>query len=95
MLRVTWLRNASNSAVLVEPGVTAGRLSCSLLSTIMSCSRRSIAALGLPCFFSAVISAPRLFSCASSFSASDGALFRVANSALKALTWACNCVLAV
>jgi hypothetical protein len=40
----------------------AGRLSCSLLRTTISCSRRSIAALGLPCFFSAVISAPRLFS---------------------------------
>jgi hypothetical protein len=30
-----------------------GRLSCSLLSTTISCSNRSMAALGLPCFFNA------------------------------------------
>ncbi|MOA35178.1 hypothetical protein D3C78_1566100 [compost metagenome] len=83
MLRVTWPRKASNSAVLP--------LSCWLLSTITSCSRRSMAELEVA-LFRAVMSAPMLLSWASRAPPSPW-FFRAVTSAASVLTWAWSSLL--
>lgn len=60
MLRITWVRKASNSAVLPP---WAGRLSSWLRNTSRSSWIPLIVWLGLPCFFSAATSPPRALSC--------------------------------